>query len=77
MIEEIREIRVELGRDGFSGGPLYDGRRPAEEFGFQAPGLRERLASSRPHQFDPHTWNCAQSVERANGMLLGCGRFPG
>ena len=45
MIEEVRGIRVELGRDGVNGGPLCDGRRFAEEFGFQARGLRERLAS--------------------------------
>ena len=45
MIEEVRGIRVELGQDGVSGGPLCDGRRFAGEFGFQARGLRERLAS--------------------------------
>jgi UDP-glucose 4-epimerase len=45
MIEEVRGIRVELGRAGVSGGPVCDGRRFAEEFGFQAPSLRARLAS--------------------------------
>jgi len=43
VIEEVRGIRVQLG-DGAQGGPLCDGRRITEEFGFQAPGLRERLA---------------------------------
>jgi len=42
-IEEVSDVRVELGRDGAHGGPLCDGRRFAEEFGFKLRGLRERL----------------------------------
>jgi nucleoside-diphosphate-sugar epimerase len=44
VIEEVRGVRVELGRDGFHGGPLCDGSRFAEEFRFQLRGLRERLS---------------------------------
>ncbi len=42
-IEEVSDVRVELGRDGAHGGPICDGRRFAEEFGFKLQGLRERL----------------------------------
>jgi nucleoside-diphosphate-sugar epimerase len=46
LIEEVRDVRVELGRDGAHGGPICDGSRFAEEFGFQLRRLRERL----PHR---------------------------
>ena len=46
VVEEVRGVRVELGRDEENGGPLSDGRRFAEEFGFQLRGLRERLSES-------------------------------
>jgi len=44
-IEELRGIRVELGAEGFHGGPICNGSRFAREFGFQIRGLRERLSS--------------------------------
>jgi len=44
-IEELRGIRVELGPEGFHGGPICNGSRFAREFGFQLRGLRERLSS--------------------------------
>ncbi len=44
VIEEARNVRVELGHNGAHAGPLCDGRRFAEEFGFQLRGLRERLS---------------------------------
>jgi nucleoside-diphosphate-sugar epimerase len=43
LIEEVRGIRIELGRDGTHGGPLCNGNRFAREFGFEIRGLRERL----------------------------------
>jgi nucleoside-diphosphate-sugar epimerase len=45
VIEEVRDVRVELGQNGTHGGPLCDGSRFAEEFGFQLRGLRERLST--------------------------------
>jgi UDP-glucose 4-epimerase len=49
LIEEVRGVRVELGRDGADGGPLCDGSRFAGEFGFQLRGLRERLSGRQGH----------------------------
>jgi nucleoside-diphosphate-sugar epimerase len=46
LIKEVRDVRVELGRDGAHGGLICDGSRFAEEFGFELRGLRERL----PHR---------------------------
>jgi len=46
-IEEVTDIRVELGHDGILAGPVCDGSRFAREFGFKLRGLRERL-SCRP-----------------------------
>ena len=46
-IEEVTDIRVELGHDEALAGPVCDGRRFAREFGFKLRGLRERL-SCRP-----------------------------
>ena len=46
-IEEVTDIRVELGHVGTLAGPVCDGRRFAREFGFKLRGLRERL-SCRP-----------------------------
>jgi nucleoside-diphosphate-sugar epimerase len=43
-IEEVTDIRVELGRDGALAGPVCDGGRFVGEFGFKLRGLRERLA---------------------------------
>jgi nucleoside-diphosphate-sugar epimerase len=49
VIEEVRGVPVELGRDGTHGGPLCDGSRFAREFGFRLRGLRERLSGSQGH----------------------------
>jgi nucleoside-diphosphate-sugar epimerase len=46
-IEEVTDIRVELGHDGALAGPVCDGSRFAREFGFKLRGLREHL-SCRP-----------------------------
>jgi nucleoside-diphosphate-sugar epimerase len=46
VIEELRGVRVELGPGGAHGGPICDGSRFAEEFGFQLRGLRERLSQT-------------------------------
>jgi UDP-glucose 4-epimerase len=42
-IEDISNIRVELGPSGAHGGPLCDGERFVREFGFQLRGLRDHL----------------------------------
>jgi nucleoside-diphosphate-sugar epimerase len=47
IIEELSDIRVELGQDGDLGGPICEGSRFAREFGFQLRGLRERLSGCR------------------------------
>jgi len=44
LIEEGRNIRVELGDDGALAGPACDGGRFVREFGFKLQGLRERLS---------------------------------
>lgn len=43
LIEKATGVRVELDGAGVHGGPICDGARFAEEFGFQIRGLRERL----------------------------------
>lgn len=45
LVEESRGVRVELGPSDAHGGPLCDGSRFANEFGFRLRGLRERLVS--------------------------------
>lgn len=50
VVEEVKGVRIELGRDGAHGGPLCDGSRFAEEFGFHLRGLRERLSGSQGHR---------------------------
>lgn len=45
VVENIRGVPVELDSDaGHGGGPICDGSRFAEEFGFRAPAIRERLS---------------------------------
>lgn len=43
-IEEVTDIRVELGHDIALAGPVCDGSRFAREFGFKLRGLREHLS---------------------------------
>jgi UDP-glucose 4-epimerase len=47
-IEELRGIPVYLERGGPLGGPMCDGSRFAQEFGFQLRGLRDRLSALYP-----------------------------
>ena len=47
-IEELRGIRIELRPEVAHGGPICDGGRFAQEFGFQLRGLRDYLSSRAP-----------------------------
>jgi len=44
MLEQSRQMRVELGSGNRDGGPLCDGSRFAKEFGFTTRTLQDRLA---------------------------------
>jgi nucleoside-diphosphate-sugar epimerase len=50
VVEEVIGIRVELGQIGSHGGPLCDGSRFVQEFGFQLRGLRDHLSDRKDAQ---------------------------
>jgi len=52
-VEELKGISIELDEDGTQAGPVCDGSRFAEEFGFHLRGLRDHL-SSGPHAASAH-----------------------
>jgi len=52
-VEELKGISIELDEGGTQAGPVCDGSRFAEEFGFHLRGLRDYL-SSGPHAASAH-----------------------
>jgi nucleoside-diphosphate-sugar epimerase len=44
-VEELKGISIELDESGTQGGPVCDGSRFAQEFGFHLRGLREHLSN--------------------------------
>jgi nucleoside-diphosphate-sugar epimerase len=49
VVEQAREIRVELQEGGAGGGPICDGSRFAREFSFQVRGIQDHLSARVNH----------------------------
>jgi nucleoside-diphosphate-sugar epimerase len=55
VVEELKGISVELDENGAQSGPVCDGSRFAQEFGFHLRGLRDHLSSGSQTEFTDGT----------------------